>query len=367
LCGAAIAGLLLGIASSGEPVCLDKTERERSTGTAFVVFSPDGKWLAAAMHWEIAVWDFATREKVATKPYKIVKPYDAGFAAIAFMPDSQGIVHADDGGRVCLWDGSAGWADGTERELLGQRVDADGRPITGHICVQEIAISPDGKLLAVPRGRRTIKVVEIATGKEVGDLDIGHSVNSVQFAEEGRVLVVGTPGTTRDNPEVQFWDMDTLTAKETLRIVKPPKVFAVVSPAILSPTEKLLAVPLDMLNRATEIRFYELPSCRWTTLANNGRLMPSLAFSRDGSLLAVPTHHGRNDPAAVLVWDLRAKSWRRFDSPAEIAQKNVAFLNAKFSPDGRYLAGGLFHPQVAVCIWDLQAEADTSESSGTSR
>ena len=88
-----------------------------------------------------------------------------------------------------------------------------------------------------------------------------------------------------------------------------------------------------------------------------------VSFSPDGRLLALTTHHGPNDPAAVLVWDLRARKWRRFDCPSKIAQQNVAFWNAAFSPDGRYLAGGPTHPQVAVCIWDLEAESDTDKPS----
>ena len=49
--------------------------------------------------------------------------------------------------------------------------------------------------------------------------------------------------------------------------------------------------------------------------------------------------------------------------PPEVAEQNLACYNAKFSPDGRYVAAGLTHPQFAVCIWDLQAaEASTGES-----
>ena len=320
------------------------------------------------MHSEIVVWDFATQEKVATKPYEAVKPSHAeGFAAFAFTPDSHAIVYADEGGRVCLWDGSAGWADGAERELVGQLLNEDSEPISAQVGGKVIAISPDGQLLAVPRGTgpRTGKVVlvEIATGREIGQLEIARGVDSMLFAEEGKTLIVSTPGNTKRLPEVQFWDMDTLTPREPLRIVKPPVVKSGVTNCVaMSPTEKLLSVGLNCMELITEIRLYELPSLRWTRLASNPRFVPFLCFSPDGRWLAVPTCHTRYEPAAVLVYDLSTRKWRRFECPEEVAKQNIAFWSTAFSPDGRYLVGGLYHPQVAVCIWDLEEDADKSRA-----
>ncbi len=342
------------------PVCLDHGGKRPDA--AHVVFSPDGKWIAAMMHTQIVVWDFTTKEMVASRPYEIVKPYNTGFTAIAFSADSQGIVHADDAGRVCLWDGSAGWADGADREILGPPIGSDGRPKLDGPSWGDIAISPDGTRLAVPRGWKMIKIVEIDTGKDVGELDIGRFVNSVQFADQGKMLVVGTPGTSRDLPLVQFWNMETLTAGEPLRTPCPRYVKGYVNQAVLSPTQKMLALVVGS-NLTSEVRLYELPSRRWTTLTRyDRRVICHHSFSPDGRLLAVPIERGPSDPAAVLVWDLTAKVWRRFDCPLEIPQRNIAFMNAAFSPDGRYLAGGLAHPEVAVCIWDLQEDADRSTS-----
>ena len=358
---------LLGILSSGaagkEPVCLDKTIR--NGGAACVLFSPDGKWLAAEMHSEIVVWDFASREKVATRSRENVAFGDT-FTTFAFMPDSQGIIYADGAGRVCLWDGSAGWADGTERELVGQLVGKDGRLKSGATGGgNTIGISPDGRLLATPRGMKPTKVVltEIATGREIGLLDVDRAVDSILFAEEGKTLVVSTGGTIKDKAEVQFWDMDTQEPRDPLRVPVPARTrlgYGVL--AFLSPTEKTFAFALDGQNVNSDVCLYEPSSGRWTPLAGNCGIMGFLSFSPDGRLLAVPTHYGRYVPAMVRVYDLSAGTFRRLDCPAGIAKQNIAFYSAAFSRDGRYLVGGLYHPQVAVCIWDLEEDPDKSRA-----
>ncbi len=352
-------GLLHNAAFSDDPVCLGTSEgKARLT---IVAFSPDGKWLAAWTGVEIVLWDFATKEKVAT----LTAPNEVKFNEIAFSPDSERLVYLQDTGRVGLWDGSAGWTDATEREVLGRRIGSDGRLLSGS---GEMAISPDGTLLAVSRGsENVVRIVEIGTGKGAGELDVDCLVDSIQFADEGKVLVVGTPGYARHRPLVQFWNMETLTAEEPLRIQNPPRTKpGCLSCAVLSPTEEMLAVRLGgHVLTTVEVRLYELPSRRWVTLASNPRITDLLSFSPDGRLLAVPIYHGPGDPAAVLVWDLTAKTWRRFDCPPEVAQQNAGFWNSAFSPDGRYLAGSLIHPEVAVCIWDLQADEDQSDSTAS--
>lgn len=352
------------IASGASPVCLELDENRRIR-PAFVVFSPDGKWIAAMTSDETVLWDFATKEKVATfknrhEPDK--NRHEAEMTDIAFSPDSQRLVCLDSDGRVSLWEGSAGWADAAEREILGPLVGPDGRQENAH--GGRIAISPDGTVLAVARKRKGIELVAMDTGKSVGELESERPVDPVQFADQGKLLVVATGGVAKKDQIVEFWNVETLTAEEPLRTPPPPLArFGVLNMAALSPTEKLLALTMTDWFYFSEVRLFELPSRRWVTLTSNSRPGFPPAFSPDGRLLAVPTHRGPADPAAVLVWDVTARTWRRLDCPPEVAQQNLACFNAKFSPDGRYVAAGLTHPQIAVCIWDLQAaEASTGET-----
>lgn len=351
---------LYSIAFPTEPVCLEWSESNR--GAAYVVISPDGKWISAR-NWErVILWDVATKEKVAT----FTKPREEGFDTAVFSPDSRHLVYLDGAGRVCLLDGSSGWADAQEREILGPPTDSSGREMNSHSAGagEDIAISPDGTLLAIHRRLNTIEVVELDTGKSVGTLELSGYASTPQFADQGNGLVVGCSGNVRQGHFVEFWDMKTLEAQEPLR-VKPSRAVGKLSglSTLLSPTEDVLAVQIGEPGTARELRLYELPSRRWVTLATDPRLMCYSSFSHDGRLLAEPTCWGFGKPAVVLVWDLQARKWLQFECPPHIAQQNKAFWNTKFSPDGRYLAAGLNHPEVAVCIWDLEAEANESELS----
>ena len=350
------------IASGASPVCLELGGDGRHTGPAFIVFSPDGKWIAARTSYEVVLWDFATKEKVAT----CKNQHQTEKTDMAFSPDSQRLVCLDIDGCVSLWEGSAGWADAAERVLLSPAVGPDGRQKTAAEKTTGgcIAISPDGTVLAVARKHKGIELVAMDTGKSVGDLESERPVDSGQFADQGKLLVVATGGVAKKDQIVEFWNVETLTAEEPLRTPPPPLArFGVVNLAALSPTEKLLALTMTDGFYFSEVRLFELPSRRWVTLTSNSRPGFWPAFSPDGRLLAVPTHRGPADPAAVLLWDVTARTWRRLDCPPEVAQQNLACYNAKFSPDGRYVAAGLTHPQFAVCIWDLQAaEASTGES-----
>ncbi len=353
-----ILAFMANIASGASPVCLE-LGGNRQIRPAFAVFSPDGKWIAASTSDEVVLWDFATKEKVAT--FKNRRE-----AEITFSPDSQRLVCLDIDGCVSLWEGSAGWADAAERVLLSPAVGPDGRQETAAEKTTGgcISISPDGTVLAVARKHKGIELVAMDTGKSVGDLESERPVDSGQFADQGKLLVVATGGVAKKDQIVEFWNVETLTAEEPLRTPPPPLArFGVVNLAALSPTEKLLALTMTDWFYFSEVRLFELPSRRWVTLTSNSRPGFWPAFSPDGRLLAVPTHRGPADPAAVLLWDVTARTWRRLDCPPEVAQQNLACFNAKFSPDGRYVAAGLTHPQIAVCIWDLQApEASTGES-----
>ncbi|MFM6515812.1 MAG: WD40 repeat domain-containing protein, partial [Microcystis panniformis] len=68
------------------------------------------------------------------------------------------------------------------------------RTLTGHSgVVLSVAYSPDGRYLASGSQDKTIKIWEVATGKELRTLT-GHSgwVNSVVYSPDGRYLASGS-------------------------------------------------------------------------------------------------------------------------------------------------------------------------------
>ncbi|MFM6900082.1 MAG: WD40 repeat domain-containing protein, partial [Microcystis panniformis] len=65
------------------------------------------------------------------------------------------------------------------------------KTLTGHSdWVKSVAYSPDGRYLASGSGDKTIKIWEVATGKELRTLTSG--VESVVYSPDGRYLASGS-------------------------------------------------------------------------------------------------------------------------------------------------------------------------------
>jgi parallel beta-helix repeat protein len=82
--------------------------------------------------------------------------------------------------------------------------------LTGHTSyVNSVAFSPDGRLLASGSLDDTIKLWEVASGREVRTLS-GHTswVNSVAFSPDGRLLASGS-----DDRTIRLWDISDLVGR----------------------------------------------------------------------------------------------------------------------------------------------------------
>ena len=214
----------------------------KSNDVNALAFSPDGKLLASGGLKGISVWDVPAGELQRTLPTG-----DSATLALAFSPDGRTLASGSFDTRLRLWDART-WEVKTtfERhpaEVRGIVFSADGkflvtyaggrkevflwdaetgklkRTLKGEEGVSAIALSPDGKTLAIGSGegkeksKGRVELWDTASGDHTQTLD-GHSgpVTSLAFSPDGKTLASGGQDAT-----VRLWDV----AKSLRR--EPPK------------------------------------------------------------------------------------------------------------------------------------------------
>jgi WD40 repeat protein len=242
--------------------------------------------------------------------------------SVAFSPNGKLLASGSADHTIKLWDVASG------REI---------RTLSGHNeGVNSIALSLDGRTLASASDDKTIKLWDLASGTDLVSLG-GHTdkVNSVAFSADGRVLASAS-----DDRTIKLWD---IASKRELRTLSGRS--GAVWSVTFAPDGHLLASG----NFDDTIQLWDVA---------NGHPLRTLrgayvAFSPDGRLLAAASAYS----TGIDLWDvdtgrkLRSFSGQK-DNPTSVA----------FSPDGRTLASG--SQDKTVRIWDVASGLTVRTFSG---
>jgi RNA polymerase sigma factor (sigma-70 family) len=273
--------------------------------------SPDGKVLASGGEGTGPyLWDAATGARHDLDAgRKGVRPW---VHSLTFTPDGNALVVADTNGRVRVLDVA------TRKELHVYDEHAGG--------VLRAALSPDETRIATAGGDGTVRVWDARTGRSVRawHADERRSVFGVEFTPDGRsVLSHGWDGTVR------LWDAD--TGREVRRYTGPGPM----ARAALSPDGAIVAATgadgraIVLSDAATGRRLREC--------AGHTSFLIRLVYSADGRFVvsAADMHSegaGKHVvDCSVRVWDAATgEEVRRFDAgrPSHLG----------VSPDGRVVA-----------------------------
>jgi WD40 repeat protein len=207
---------------------------------------------------------------------------------------------------------------------------------TGHADVAyAIAFSPDGKILASGSGDDTIKLWEVASGRELRTFH-GHTdvVNSVAFSPDGRILASGSNDDT-----IKLWD--TMTGRELRAMTRHTSY---VRSVVFSPDGRRLA----SASWDKTIKIWDVASGHeLRTLSGHTSYVDSVFFNSDGSTLASGSSDG-----TVKTWDLASGRELGTLRVLTLAPGSIALLWFSFSPDGRTL-GCSGSGSNTITLWDV--------------
>ncbi|MCO6042887.1 protein kinase [Aeoliella sp. ICT_H6.2] len=146
-------------------------------------FSPNGRYLAGASKKGATVWDLASGVEVRSWRCYGGKDFNTG---LAFSLDSELLAFVDSGGfRLVEFQ--------TGNEVLN---------VNGHsLGINDLTVSPDGKRLATCADDRTVKLWDVATGKEVLTFELDFYPLTLAFSPNGVGLACAGYG--RD---IVLWD-----------------------------------------------------------------------------------------------------------------------------------------------------------------
>jgi WD40 repeat protein/DNA-binding SARP family transcriptional activator len=271
-----------------------------------VAFSPDDRTLyTASRDRSVLVWDLAGDRRLS-------RSFTAGRRVSSQSFSKRGALLA------------RGHGDGTVTLLDLTRRARVGAPLHAHSgAVQAVALSPDGRLLASADAHSAI-VWDLATGRPTGrpipatenpPLTTSPDITELALSPDGKTLAIGD-----DWGRVTLWDLTSRT-RWVLQA-------AGANSFQFSPDGTILAVA----SHGGEVRLWDVTDRslvpRWRLPADRSDAL-AVAFTPDGRTLATGGQEG-----TVVLWDMR--TGRQLGAPLAGHASGVA--RGAFSPDGRVLA-----------------------------
>ena len=279
-----------------------------------LAFTPDGAFLVSASYgdyslrtWSLGGGKQVSKQKMERRP-----------SGLAIAPDGQAVVTVDVYEHLVFWP-----LDASGRLGAGAQIEAKvGRN-------PEIAISPNGRLLAVSSFDKRLTLWDFKTREKIRTVETEEGLRGVAFSPDGKLLAAGT--TTNF---FILWDLESGIGKKIVVPRVGPETET--SQVCFSRDGSLFSTA----HNQPYLTVWECPGMKYRHYVNGpmSGLMAS-TFSPDGKVLA-------------SAWgDKKMYLWSPSESqqPLAVLEGHQALANCMaFSPDGTVLATGGDDKQIFI-------------------
>ncbi|MGO9812201.1 MAG: PQQ-binding-like beta-propeller repeat protein [Isosphaeraceae bacterium] len=298
-----------------------------------IVFRPDGRVIATIGDGIVRLWDVETARMIAN-------PIDIGnhrIDRVAFHPSGKHLATGALDGTVRLWDLPR------RQELRQLSYSADGDEYGG-IQKNNFVISPNGRMLATISADGSARLRDAASGQTISPelRHDGKPINSLGFGEFGAPLITLTSNSGEPDQcgTVRLWDPSTGQPLLTrhARELDAAKKFAISSDGRF----------LALVSKDNTVQCWELKTDRPFGIETRCgvKTIADLVLSPDGKALATVAADGE-----ARLWDMATGLSRG----GELVHEGTPVTRSIFGPDGRCLATS--SKDGMVRLWDVQTGA----------
>jgi WD40 repeat protein/tRNA A-37 threonylcarbamoyl transferase component Bud32 len=327
------------------------------------VFSPDGSRLVTSGEdGKIIVWNFASRERIATLAYCSMELIASGYLpngiALGYSPDGKWIASPGEQDTVIVWDAikfeKVAVLGGLGDQPTAISFSPDGKYLltssshgnrtiiweAGRWTMLRVLPNPTNALsfLFSPDGRKFIiaeplSAWDLATGKQVSDeIDQDYRANRVAISPDGSHIVGLQSGTRAYFYKTGDWAKG--GKPELIAVKEAHRYFA--RDVAFSPDGRMVATGSE------DIALWDVETQTILARFEHTDNVWSLAFSRDGRWL-VSTH----GDGAILLWDITER--RRF---ANFNEHSDTVMALRFSHDGKCVASA--GKDQSMILWNAE-------------
>jgi WD40 repeat protein len=289
----------------------------------FLTFSSNWKLLASLnSSGEVSLVEVGSGKEIHHFRTLPLGGYSIGYAPLAFSPDGKTLACGCRDNTLRLWE----VATGKERSRFSK---------VG-IGIATIAFSQDSRFLASGGYDGSIYLFDPSRGNKIKSWKLPQPLSHLAFSTDGKSLISGVWGAGRQRTlTLRSWAVPSGKGLSTQKVR-----VGVYYHCTLSPSGQLLAGPNRTLHK---IRLWDLSTgkerCRTRGMADRPSV---IVFSANGKRLAASSGDG-----VIRVWDTATgKSLHRFKAHA------ASIHCLALSPDGKTLATTTPADQ-AVHVWDL--------------